>query len=379
MKILLIGNYVNDQQVSINRFVGLMEKGLIKLGHEVIRIQPQPIIGQFKPSPTGVGKWLGYIDKLLLFPLELRKHLHWADVVCICDQGFSYYTRYLQRKPHLVICHDMFGIRSAMGEIPQNPTSWTGKRYQSIILNGLRRAQYIACSSEATRQDVLRIVQVKPKQTVVIEDCLDEGYTMMPQTEAIARVNALNVSLDGILLLHVGGNNWYKNRLGLLKIFNSLHQQAGLEAARLAMVSRPLTEAMRAYIADNNLESHVIELVALPNDDLRALYSTATALIFPSLLEGFGVPVIEAQTCGAPVFTSNRLPMTHICADAAVYFDPEDPVCAGKIIAETLLNGDKMQQMREKGFENAKRFTFERMLQSYSDFFAEMVQKQPQN
>jgi glycosyltransferase involved in cell wall biosynthesis len=373
MKILLVGNYLNDRQVSINRFVGLMEKGLIKMGHQVQRIQPQPIIGQLSPSFTGIGKWLGYIDKLLLFPIQLRQFLDAADIVCICDQGFAYYTRYIQQKPHVVICHDMFAIRSAIGEIPENPTSWTGKQYQKIILRGLKQSQYIACSSEATRADVVRIAQVKPEQTIVIEDCLDETYEIMPPEEAAQRVKKLNVSLEGILLLHVGGNQWYKNRLGLLHIFNALRKCLEGKKIRLAMVGKPLTEKMRQYIHDQGLEQQVIELVALADDDLRAMYSLATALIFPSLAEGFGVPVIEAQTCGTPVFTSNRLPMTHICADGAVYFDPTKPESAAQITAQILLNPEKMNQMREKGLKNAQRFTFKRMLQSYSDLFAKIL------
>ena len=106
MKILLIGNYINDQQISINRFVGLMEKGLKKVGHEVWRVQAEPVLGKLHPGANGLGKWLGYIDKLLIFPFKLRQYLDWADLVCICDQSFSYYTPYLQDKTHLVICHD---------------------------------------------------------------------------------------------------------------------------------------------------------------------------------------------------------------------------------------------------------------------------------
>ncbi len=373
MKILLIGNYINDQQFSINRFIHLMEKGLTQRGLEVRRIQAEPVLGKLYPSVGGLGKWLGYIDKLFIFPFKLRQSIGWADIVCICDQGFSYYTPYLQDKTHLVICHDMLAIRSALGEIPENPTSWTGKQYQSIILNGLKQAQHIACSSEVTRGDVLRLAKVAPHQTTVVEDCLDENYEMMPKEEALARISKLNINLDNPLLVHVGGTQWYKNRLGLLKIFNYLRQQPGLENIQLATVGKPLNETMRQFLDANNLRQDVIELVALPNEDLRALYSIATALIFPSLQEGFGVPVIEAQSCGCPVFTSNRLPMTEICAEAAVYFDPQEYELAAKIIAENLLNPEKMIQMKEKGFRNATRFTFQRMMESYDKLFQKMV------
>jgi glycosyltransferase involved in cell wall biosynthesis len=375
MKILLIGNYIHDQQVSINRFVGLMEKGLKKVGHEVWRVQAEPVLGKLHPGADGVGKWLGYIDKLLIFPFKLRQYLDWADLVCICDQSFSYYTPYLQDKTHLVICHDLLAIRAALGEIPENPTGWTGRQYQSWIYRGFKMADYVACSSETTRSDVLRLTSINPSRVIVIEDCLDQDYDKTPREEALARVAKFNVNLDYPFLIHVGGNQWYKNRLGLLNIFNYLRKYPKLANIQLLMIGRSLKPVMSEFIQTHNLEKQVLELVDLNNDDLRAFYSLATALIFPSLQEGFGVPPIEAQVCGCPVFTSNRLPITEISADAAVYFDPKDPETAAKIIAETLLNPEKMDSLRQKGFKNATRFSFMRMMESYDKMFQTMLEK----
>jgi len=375
MKILLIGNYINDQQISINRFVGLMEKGLKKVGHEVWRVQAEPVLGKLHPGANGLGKWLGYIDKLLIFPFKLRQYLDWADLVCICDQSFSYYTPYLQDKTHLVICHDLLAIRAALGEIPENPTGWTGRQYQSWIYRGFKMADYVACSSETTRSDVLRLTSINPGRVIVIEDCLDEDYDKMPREEALARVAKFNVNLDYPFLIHVGGNQWYKNRLGLLNIFNYLRKYPELANIQLLMIGRALKPVMSEFIQTHNLEKQVLELVDLNNDDLRAFYSLATALIFPSLQEGFGVPPIEAQVCGCPVFTSNRLPITEISADAAVYFDPKAPETAAKIIAETLLNPEKMDSLRQKGFKNATRFSFMRMMESYDKMLQTMLEK----
>ncbi len=373
MKILLVGNYINDRQISINRFISLIEKGLNKIGHEVCRIQITPVLGKFKPSVRGWGKWLGYMDKFLIFPFQLRQYIDWADIVCICDQGFSYYTGYLRNKTHLVICHDLLAIRSALGEIPENPTSWTGRQYQSLIFKGLKQAQYIACSSEATYADVLRLTQINPNRVTVIEDCLSEQYEQMATEEALTRVSKFNINLNSPLLIHVGGDQWYKNRLGLLTIFNYLRSQPDMGNIQLAMIGKPLSQEMHQFITINNLQKHVIEIVTPSDDDLRAFYSIATALIFPSLKEGFGVPVIEAQVCGCPVFTSNRSPLTEICRDAAVYFDPQDYQSAAKIIGENLLNHEKMREIKQKGFTNADRFSFQRMIESYDKLFKQML------
>ena len=70
----------------------------------------EPFFGKIKPSASGLGKWLGYIDKFFLFPLDLRQAVEWADVVHICDHSNAVYTKYLQNVPHLVTCNDLLAI-----------------------------------------------------------------------------------------------------------------------------------------------------------------------------------------------------------------------------------------------------------------------------
>ena len=285
-----------------------------------------------------MGKWLGYIDKFLLFPLQLRQATAWADIVHICDHSNAFYTQYLQNVPHLVTCHDLLAIRSALGEIKENPTKWSGRQLQRMILAGLERSQHIACVSEQTKKDLLRLAKIDPDIASVIYMGLNYPYTPMDKAEADQRLSALGISSSSSFLLHIGGNQWYKNRLGVLAIFNYLRQQPNLSNLNLVMAGQPFTNQIRQFIQDNNLETQVRELVALENEDLRALYSTATALLFPSLQEGFGWPIIEAQACSCPVFTSNQAPMTEVGGDAAIYINPHYPEAAAREIAKNLIN-----------------------------------------
>ena len=102
------------------------------------------------------------------------------------------------------------------------------------------------------------------------------------------------------------------------------------------MAGAPWSEKMRNFVTANNLGGGVIEIVDPSNEDLRSLYSGAAALLFPSLYEGFGWPLIEAQSCGCPVITSNRPPMTEVAADAALYIDPANESEAAAFIAANL-------------------------------------------
>lgn len=369
MKVLLIGNYLPDQQESMQRFAKMLEVGLSQLGHEVRLLQPTFFFGRLKPSATGIGKWLGYLDKFLIFPTQLRQAAHWADVVHICDHSNAFYTKYLQAVPHIATCNDLLAIRSALGEIPQNPTRWTGRQLQQMILVGLEKAQYIACISKQTKQDLTRLVKLRGKASVIYMG-LNYPYSPMPQPEARQRLQNLGVS-HMTFFLHVGGNQWYKNRLGVLEIFRYVKHHSNSLELNLVMAGKPFTAQMGQFIQENDLGKQVLELVAVNNEDLRALYSTAMALLFPSLQEGFGWPIAEAQACGCPVFTSDRAPMTEVGGDAAIYIDPDQPQAAATEIAQQLPHLDHLTQI---GLENAKRFSARQMVESYAQIYQEVCQ-----
>jgi hypothetical protein len=116
VKVLLVANYVRDRQYSMLRFSELLESELGKCGHDVRVIRPAVRLGRVGRRWHGVGKWLGYADKFLLFPARLRKACAWADIVHVCDHSNSLYTRYLDRFPHIVTCHDLLAVRLAQGE-----------------------------------------------------------------------------------------------------------------------------------------------------------------------------------------------------------------------------------------------------------------------
>jgi glycosyltransferase involved in cell wall biosynthesis len=361
MRILLIGNYVYSFQESMQRFASVLQQGLTAAGHEVCLIRPNPYFGRLRPSSTGVGKWLGYIDRFVIFPFVLVRALKWSQIVHICDHANAVYMKYLRRRPHLVTCHDMLAIRSALGEIPQNPTRWTGKKYQRMILKGLNRARRVICVSESTKADLLRISQLNCAQMGVIYNGLNYPYRPMQERERRATLKAL--ALDGKpFLLHVGGNQWYKNRPGVLKIFSHLLRFPEVSELKLVMVGKPWSAEMRRLISERGLGGKVVEVVDASNEELRALYSGAVALVFPSLHEGFGWPILEAQACGCPVFTSNRPPMTEVGNDTAIYLDPERSEDAAWLIA-TRLGG--LDGLRERGLQNAKHFTTEQMIRRY--------------
>jgi glycosyltransferase involved in cell wall biosynthesis len=371
MKVLLVGNYENDEQESMQRFAASMARGLMQAGHEVRGVRPRSVVGQLQPSWRGLGKWLGYIDKFGVFPRDLKTALKWADIVHICDQANSFYTKYMGSFPHVVTCHDLLAIRSALGEIPRIETRWSGRQLQRMILKGLNRAQHIVCVSEATRKDLLRVTGIHDHRVSRVYNSLNYPYSRMERWEAEFRVSKLRVDPGQSFLLHVGGNQWYKNRLGVLRIFSLLRKLPVGRNLKLVMAGKPWTAEMRRFIAENEMRDVTFELTGIVDEDLRALYSTASMMLFPSLEEGFGWPIIEAQACGCPVLTSGRPPMDEVGGSAAIYVDPEDEESAASILKSAL---DSVPAMRESSLQNAARFTESAMINGYLSAY-ERVQR----
>lgn len=361
MKILLIGNYAPDRQESMLRFSHLLESELRARGHRVQLLQPRARLNRAGASPEGKAKWLGYIDKFVLFPALLKRAARRADIVHITDHSNAMYVRHLKNAPLLLTCNDVFAIRSALGLVPENPTSATGKVLQKLILNGLNRAPHIACISENTREQLLEVSSRSPDSTTVIEMGLNYPYFPMPAEEAEP------------FILHVGGNQWYKNRKGVLQIYRALCDKMGNETPRLVMAGKEFTPEMEDYCAQHNLGG-VMRVEGASNEELRALYSRARAFIFPSLAEGFGWPIVEAQACGCRVMTTDLPPMNGIGGEAAVLCDPLDVAGAADQL-RALLDEDETQcQTRvEAGLKNAERFTTASMVEQYERRYREIA------
>ncbi len=366
MKVLLLANYLNDEQESMQRFAALMERGLTQAGHDVRVVRPKVCVGQLHASARGLGKWLGYVDKFGIFPPFLRSAVKWADVIHICDHSNSFYTKHIGAVPHLVTCHDLLAIRSAQGEIPQKRTGWTGRQLQRLIVKGLTEAQHIVCVSEATRRDLLRFVDIPENRVSRTYNSLNYPYSRMETDDATFRLRQLGIDPSQRFLLHVGGNQWYKNRLGVLRIFSILTKLAAGGRLKLVMVGKPWTSEMRRFVLQHGLSNATLELTGVAEEDLRALYSTASMMIFPSFQEGFGWPIVEAQACGCPVATSNRSPMNEVGGNAAIYIDPDNPESAAAAVQRALSG---IAGIRELSLANAARFEGSVMIDSYLSLY----------
>ena len=371
-KVLLIGNS-EEFQYSMKLFPEMLLRHLLEQGIPAELLCPKTVFGKLAPWTGPLGKWLFYIDKFLLFPVILSWRLRrerGTVVVHICDHSNAMYVPRLAGFPHLVTCHDVMPIRSALGEIPQNPTSRTGRLFQRLILAGLRKAGCIVCVSSATQAHLLRIAQIPAERTRLIFNGLNYPYTPMPAAEARERFERLTGQEIAPFLLHVGGDAWYKNRQGLLTLYAALRRRlrgAGLPAPKLIYAGPPLHRELAPFLAGDPAMAHdVLGIQGAANEDLRALYSLAECLLFPSWDEGFGWPIVEAQACGCRVVTTGRPPMTEVGGESAFYIDPADPDGAAVLLAGILRQPEAERAARiAAGRANAAQFSSAKMIGEY--------------
>ncbi|MFA5983152.1 MAG: glycosyltransferase family 1 protein [Methylococcaceae bacterium] len=378
MKILLVGNYEKDKQFSMQKFASCLEEELRQQGNEVKTCKPTAIFGKyFKSTSQGLGKWLGYLDKYLLFPIILKKCAQWAEIIHICDHSNAMYVPYIKSHPHLVTCHDMMAIRCALGEFSQhNQVGKTGRLQQQWILSGLKTANHIAAVSNATKQDLIRLTnQPSNSKFSVIHNGLNFPFKSIPKEIAVDLLEKYGILDNTEFLLHVGGNQWYKNRKGVLEIYKHIINRQPNCSLKLVMAGQVFTEELNKFVQQFDLGDRVIELTEPTTEELAALYSLTTALIFPSLCEGFGWPIIEAQACNALVFTSNREPMTEIGGVAALYIDPEAPEQAATIIIDSLNNKNLIEKTTQSNMLNVSQFSIESMVKKYLSLYKSIISK----
>ncbi len=310
---------------SQDHFAQMLHDEFTRRGHHVSLRRPEAIV-RARVSRGPLAKWAGYVDQYLLFPPRMRAAMRQdpADTLYVfCDQALGPWVPNAAARPHVVHCHDLLALRSALGDIPENPTSFTGRLYQRYIRAGFRQARHFISISKRTRSDLQAFAGAPEGLSEVVYNGLN--YPFRPLEPAVARALLAAAGLPADergCLLHVGGGQWYKNTAGVVHLY-AAHARAALAAGAqplpLWLVSPPPGPALAPALAGVPAGGELRFFQGLRPDLLEALYSHARLLLFPSLAEGFGWPIIEAMACGCPVVTTAEAPMTEIGGTAATY------------------------------------------------------------
>ena len=354
-------------------YADTLAKGLSQKGHAVRNISPGAFFGKCLPTSSGLGKWLGHIDKYIVFNIALRRELKGVDVVHVCDHSNSMYLPILRDVPSVITCHDVLAIAAAKGKFKEHGFGWSGKLLQSWISNNLAKAKRIVCVSKTTALALDEMLGIDSDVARVIYNPLFHPYTVVDEQESVRGVAELGVGADVSFVLHVGGNTWYKNRRGVVGIFKELKRKTIGSNLKLVLVGPLADPTLRDEITRSGLSDDVLMLSNIANEDLCLLYNRAKCFVFPSLYEGFGCPPVEAMACGCLVFATNRAPMTEVLGDGAIFIDPEDYSSSASLIANVLEDPDESRAAIKKGLEHIKQFDPSTCVDRYIEIYNQAI------
>ncbi|MGI9091088.1 MAG: glycosyltransferase family 4 protein [Gemmatimonadaceae bacterium] len=214
----------------------------------------------------------------------------------------------------------------------------------------VERAAHIVCISESTRRDLIELLHVDPRRVSVVHLGSSMSLTSFPTSDS---------ARDRPYLLHVGDRGLYKNFSALLQAMALLPQS--IKSLRLVLFGGgPITPSERCEIAQLGLRADLIEQISGDDAVLADLYVHAAALVYPSLYEGFGIPLIEAMACGCPVVCGNNSSLAEVAGDAAQLCDPSSPESLAHAIACVIESPERATELRERGFLQSAAFSWDR-------------------
>ena len=252
------------------------------------------------------------------------------------------------------------------------PQYWPARQRIVFALTNrlaLRTARRVIAISESTRRDLIRRFHVDPRRIAVTPLAADERFRPQPASE-IERVRQI-YNLPARFMLCVGINKPPKNLPRLVAAYvrviaKSPEMDAGCVIAGAWDERYPEARERASRLGVND---RVRFLGPIPDADLPTLYAAADLFVMPSLYEGFGLPVLEAMACGAPVICSNTSSLPEVAGDAALEFDPYDVGAMAAAIQQALSDPELRAVLRERGLERARLFDWDRAARQTIDVY----------
>ena len=216
--------------------------------------------------------------------------------------------------------------------------------YATVMKRACRRSSKILTVSEFTRKEILEWAGVQPEKVVNVGCGVDPAYKFEGEV----------YGLPFRYLLSVSNRRPHKNEFRVVEAFARANLD---ERIHLVFTGNPAPELTR-QIELHQLQSRVDFVGVLTEEKMPPLYRGAEALIFPSLYEGFGLPILEAMACGTPVVTSNITAMPEVAGDAALQVDPRSVNEITKAINQVVSDATLREGLRQRGRERRIRFSW---------------------
>jgi len=313
-----------------------------------------------RPSEIDLGKKKNIFARLIngikdilwmqiVLPFKLKKNN--VDII-FCP---AFLGPILSHCPIIVAIHDMSFIR-----YPQT-LDRLFLLYVKILLPLIKRkADVILTISEFSKTEIIKLLKVPKEKIKVIYEGCDEKFKVINDEVRIIKVKN-KYSLFQQFILNVGTLEPRKNIISLITAFNSLKKKQLIEH-KLVLCGPKGWHYKDIFkkTKELKLENEIIFLGFIPEEDLPFLYNVAQVFVYPSLYEGFGLPVLEAMSCGCPVITSNVSSLPEIVGNSAILVDPLNTEELEQAILKVIKNEDLRKDLIKKGINRSKMFSWEK-------------------
>ncbi len=239
-----------------------------------------------------------------------------------------------------------------------------------------RLLDIVIADSEAARQEVITYYRVQPKKVKITYCGGGEDYTPISKELAFQKVSK-KYNIFHPYILTVGRLQPHKNIPMLIKAYNQMRTQHPERTEHLVIVGKPHYghDEIYALAAESPYSLDIQFISYIEINDLNALYSAAEVFVFPSLNEGFGLPVLEAMASGAPVITTTVTSLPEIAGDAGILVDPHDATACASHMNSILSNKSIRETLIQKGLERAKHFTWAKTGEATKKIYLDLLQK----
>lgn len=354
--------------------IGIYLKNLIPLlndNYDLILIGKREEIGRYNWSDkVGIIEVKsGYytIQEQLELPVKIPKcDLFWSP-------HYNVPILLIRAKKRLVTIHDVFHLAFF------NKLTLPQKIYAKIVIKAATSlSDRIITVSEFSKSEIVKYTGTDPDKIKAIYNGIDtKKFRPILDQEFLKNVKQKH-NLPEKFWLFVGNVKPHKNLQGLIKAFGFLKKEKMLEEYHLVIVGKKEGFITNDTVIEKLIEESLLEPFIkftgfVTDDDLPAIYNLASALVFPSLYEGFGFPPLEAMACGCPVAASNAASLLEVCGDAVVYFDPKNNEDIAQKIYDLINNECLIIKLKEKGFQRVAQFTWDICAQETSNVINELI------
>ena len=297
-------------------------------------------------------------------PLALKKIK--ADVF-VSPDGFCSLTT---RVPQCLIIHDLGFLHHPEAYKKSHVQYLKGKTRKFI-----RKAKTIVSVSNYSKQDIVKRYKADPAKISVVYNGVKNSFRPVPFEKKETVKEKYTGGTE--YFIYAGAIQPRKNLVNLLKAFSLFKKrlQTNMKlviAGRLAWKNEEFLELLERY----KYKSEVVLSGYLAENELASLMASAYALVYPSLFEGFGVPVAEAMKCGVPVLTSQNSSMQEVAGEGALYFDPTDHVDIADKMMTIYKDEGLRKQLVEKGMKSAEKYSWERAADEFWEIILKTAPKQ---